>query len=117
MYIELQIGGELRGLKFNQHCYINFYKEVDLTDYEGTFQYAAVWAALKANAYVKRIEFTEKYETVCDWVDLMKLEDKKTVKETFENSEVYKNLVEDGKQELNNKPAKKKTLKSSIMTV
>lgn len=116
-YLQLEIGGQLRGLKFNTHAYVNFYKEVDMDDYEGTFHYAAVWAALKANAYVKRVEFTEKYETVCDWVDVMSLEDKEQVKDAFANSATYKNLVKDGKQEDDKEPAKKKILKSTTMTV
>lgn len=116
-YIEIQIGGELRGLKFNQLCYRTFYDKIDLEDYEGTFYYSAVWAALKANAYVKKKEFTEEWETVCDWVDLISREDKKKINEAFENSEVYKNLVADGKEDQDNKPAKKKISKSTMMTV
>lgn len=116
-YIQIQLGGELRGLKFNQLTYITFYKEVDQNNYEGTFHYAAVWAALKANAYVKRIEFTQTWETVCDWVDIMTAEDKDMVQNEFSNSATFKSLVKDGEQNQEEEPAKKKILENTMMTV
>lgn len=114
-YIEIKIGGELRGLKFNQLAYINFYKKVDQEDYVGTFHYAAVWGALKATAYVKGLEFTENWETVCEWVDAISVEDKEKITHEFSSTATFKNLVKDGSEE--KEPPKKKTLKNTMMTV
>lgn len=96
-YLQINIGGKLRGLKFNQLAYITFYKFIDLENFDSTFHYAAVYAALLANAYVKREEFTETFETVCGWVDEATVEDKNAVLEAFNSTAYWKKIVEDGK--------------------
>lgn len=112
-------GSNARGLKFNQLAYITFYEKVDQDNYLGTFHYAAVYGALKANAYVKGQEFTETFESVCDWVDEMSKEDKEKVTEVFGNTAYFKKLVEDGagNVEVKDGPSKKKKLKNTIQNV
>lgn len=73
-YIQIEIGGELRGLKFNMLSRIEAAKKVDFDRLESTTLYAYVYAGLLANAYVKQVEFTTDYETVCDWVDAVPTE-------------------------------------------
>ena len=97
-YIQLELGGKLRGLKFNQYTYIKFYEKVSPDDYIATFHYAAVFAALKSNAYVKGEEFTETWEDVCSLVDAMKTEDKDKVAEVFNNTAYFRKAVEDGEK-------------------
>jgi len=97
-YIQLELGGKLRGLKFNQYTYIKFYEKVAQDDYIATFHYAAVFAALKSNAYVKGEEFTETWEDVCSLVDAMKTEDKDKVAEVFNNTAYFRKAVEDGEK-------------------
>lgn len=67
-YIQLNLGGKLRGLKFNNLALEVFTKN---TDYETTQAdlYACIYAGLKGNAYVKREEVDFSFETVCDWCD------------------------------------------------
>lgn len=109
-YLQLEIGGQTRGLKFNQKAYITFYDFVDKKDFEGTFHYAAIYAALLANAYVKREEFTETFETVCDWVDLLSADDKTAVTKVFNETAFWKKLVEDGAKEVEDNTKKKKRM-------
>lgn len=104
-YVQVNIGGQLRGLKFNELAYTEFYSKVDLNNYVGTFNYAAVWSGLMSNAYVKREEFTVTFETVCEWVDEMSREDKLKVQTTFVDTAYFKQAVKDGEAV---QPAKKK---------
>jgi hypothetical protein len=73
-YLQIEIGGELRGLKFNMLSRIEAAKKVDFERLESTTLYAYVYAGLLANAYVKQVEFNTDYETVCDWVDAIPTE-------------------------------------------
>jgi len=92
------LGGKARGLKFNQYTYIKFYEKVSPDDYIATFHYAAVFAALKSNAYVKGEEFTDTWEDVCNMVDAMSAEDKALVADVFNNTAYFKKAVEDGEK-------------------
>lgn len=58
-YIQIEIGGKARGLKFNQYAMVTFYKHVDLKDYDASSVYAMIYGGLKANCYVKREEFVD----------------------------------------------------------
>lgn len=109
-YIQLEIGGKARGLKFNQKTYKVFYDYIDPSDHIGSFHYAAVYAAITSNCYVKREEFTESFETVCGWVDEMSNEDKMTVTNVFSETAYFKKAVEDGEAETKKKEPKKKNL-------
>lgn len=117
-YIQLEKDGQKVGLKFNQKAYMEFYKRVDSEDFVGTFHYAAAYAALSANAYVKELDFTESFESVCDWVDTLSTEDKELITKTFNDTAYFKKLVEDGsKVKTEDAPTKKKTSKNTMKTV
>lgn len=118
-YLQLNIDGRLHGLKFNQMMYMVFYENLDQERFTATFYYAAVYAALKANAYVKKEEFITSFEEVCDWVDGMTEEDKEKVMEVFNGTAYWKEQVKKGKELTEEKtPAEKKSkLKSTTKKV
>lgn len=97
-YIQLHIGGQLRGLKFSNGAYVTFYENVDHKNYLATFYYAVIFAGLSANAYAKREDFTETFETVCDWVDAMSEEDKAAALKVFSETEYWVKQIEEGKK-------------------
>lgn len=107
-YVKLKVGGEERGLKFNQMAYILFYKHVDLVEYVATMHYAIVYAGLRANAYVKSEEFEHSFSDVCDWVDDMTGEDKEKAVEAFSSTQQWQSLIEQGKAAEETKPEQKK---------
>ena len=98
-YIKVNLNGVEQGLKFNMLAYTEFYKKIDLANWEGSFHYAAVWAGLKTNAYIKATDFTDDFENVCDWVDGMSKKDKDALTKVFLETSVFKKLVEDGQPE------------------
>jgi len=106
-YIQIEIGGKLRGLKFNQYASIKFYKHVDLKDYDASSIYAMVYAGLAANSYVKREEFVDKdgdketpitFEMVCDWVDKLTDEVVIAVAGAFTESESFKKIIKESEK-------------------
>ena len=113
-YIQIEIGGKLRGLKFNQYAVITMAKFADLDNYEATAGYAMVYGGLKANCYVKREEPDFSFEQVCDWVDLLKPDDLVKVYEVFSEIQAYKNLITTGEKE--EKITKKKLKKIELKT-
>jgi len=91
-YIQINIGGKLRGWKVNQLTLEEWSKRMGATNTSAV--YSAVNAGLVANCYVKGIEPDFTFEDVCDWCDqlLATPEGLKTVeliKETFEKSDAY----------------------------
>lgn len=66
-YVQIEIGGRLRGLKFNQLSLEEYTKHVR----QGTASaiYATFFAGLMGNCYVKNEEPDFTFETVTDWVD------------------------------------------------
>lgn len=97
-YLQVNIGGQLRGLKFSNGAYVTFYETVDHNNYLASFYYAVIYAGLKANSYAKREEFTESFETVCDWVDAMSEEDKAAALKVFSETEYWKKQIDEGKK-------------------
>lgn len=73
-YIQVNIGGKDRGLKFNQLALEEYTKNVGLST--ATAIYATFYAGLMGNCYVKQEDPDFTFEQVCDWVDKM-LEDKR----------------------------------------
>lgn len=114
-YIQIEIGGKLRGLKFNQLAL----EVVSTHSGETTtgFMYALIYGGLKGNSYVKREEPDYSFEDVCDWVDAMHRETKtKTIEEVTKvmtETQIYKDLIQTGEdiQETD----KKKVLKKSAL--
>lgn len=114
-YLQKEIGGKLRGLKFNQDCLMTFYSEVDQKRTSTTSKIALLFAALQANSYVKKEEFIEKItkeidgkeveefvpitkEMVSDWADEMSEEDHFEIMQTFMASKPYVKIIEDNKK-------------------
>jgi len=108
-YIQIEIGGKLRGLKFLQHAVITMSKYVDIDNYAATSGYAMVYGGLKCNNYVKRVEDDFTFEQVCEWVDLLSREDLIKIHEVFAETQLYKDLVDKGATEVITKKKSKKT--------
>jgi len=115
-YIQITLGGSLKGLKFNQLTYITFYKFIDLLNFDATFHYAAVYAGLLSNAYVKREDFADEFETVCQWVDELSTDDRNKIVEAFNSTAYWQNIVKEGKAEKTVAQKKRKT-KSTLKNV
>jgi len=107
-YLRLNIGGQERGLKFNQMAYVLFYQHVDLAEYMATMYYAIIYAGLKANAYVKREEFEHSFEQVCEWVDEMNDEYKAAALKAFSETTIWQKAIEEGKKETKTPEQKKR---------
>jgi len=113
-YIQIEIGGKPRGLKFNQLAI-----EVLTTHNDGTnsaLVYGMVYGGLRGNSYVKREEADYTFEQVCDWVDEMK--DRATViasvSATLAETQLWKDLIETAvgdadKKKVIRQPNKKRT--------
>jgi len=89
-YVQIEIGGKLRGWKVNQMTLEIWSKKTNLESETVSSNYAAVYAGLISNCYVKNEEPDFTFEDVCDWVD--SLTDPKImelIKKTFEGSQVY----------------------------
>lgn len=112
-YIQVNIGGQLRGLKFNQMAVITMANYLDYENLTATYLYSVVFGGLAANAFVKREEFTESFETVCDWVDEVSVEDAQKIQACFEETQVYKKLVEVGQASTEEMTKKKQPKKSA----
>lgn len=110
-YIKINIGGQDRGLKFNQGALVTFQTKIDPDNIAGTTGYALIWAGLKANAYVKGEEFTETFETVCDWVDELPEGVILEVVKTFQETQMYQKMLPDNKKKLHPESTKRNRLK------
>lgn len=116
-YIQIEIGGKKQGLKFNQGALLIFQSKIDKDNISATTGYALIWAGLKSNAYVKGEEFTESFETVCDWVDALSEGTIEEVIKCFQETQAYKSLIpkdaddDDSKKKLPQKNMKRNALK------
>lgn len=113
-YIQIEIGGKLRGLKFNQYAMIILSQKVDPDNYNDTANYAMVYAGLTANCYVKGIEKDFTFEEVCDWVDLLSQKDIDDIDACLGETLAYKNLIAANEKKT---VSDKKKLKSTIVKV
>lgn len=98
-YVQIEIGGKLRGLKFNQMAVVILAQKVDHENYAATGNYAMVYGGLKANCYVKGEEPDFTFEDVCDWVDSLSAEDLIKIDAALMEAESYKKLVDQSKKE------------------
>ena len=98
-YLQIEIGGKSRGLKFNQLA-IEIMSQYNDTNTNTGFLYAMVYGGLRGNSYVKREEPDYTFENVCDWVD--ELKDKENVITELTNklqeTQIWKDLVDKGKE-------------------
>jgi hypothetical protein len=68
-YIQIEIGGKLRGLKFNQMAVEVFTMHLTDVGFDASTVYAMMYAGLKANCYQKQEEPDFTFADVVDWVD------------------------------------------------
>lgn len=68
-YIQINIGGKLRGLKFNQMAVEVFTQHLSDVGFDTSTVYAMVYAGLSANCYQKQEVQGFTFSDVIDWVD------------------------------------------------
>lgn len=110
-YIQLQIGGKQRGLKFNQMAIITMTKYMDFDNLAATYGYALVYAGLIANCYVKREEADFTFEQVCDWVETIDPAKLIEIRDVFESTQSFKTLQEAQKSDEPQTKKKQKNIK------
>lgn len=108
-YIQVEIGGKQRGLKFNQMAVITMTKYLDFENLAATYGYALVYAGLVANCYVKREEPDFTFEQVCDWVETLTPEKLVEIRDVFESTQTFKTLQENANPEPQTKKKQKST--------
>lgn len=98
-YIQIDIGGKLRGLKFNQLAIEIISTHNDTATNTG-FLYAMIYGGLRGNSYVKREEPDYDFEKVCDWVDEMGNKEEEIAKITacLTETQIWKELVKRGQE-------------------
>jgi hypothetical protein len=77
-YLQIEIGGKLRGMKFSQGTNIllrDKVKDYSDAEKEAFGGYCIIWAALKANCVIKGEAADFTFEDVCDWCDKLSVED------------------------------------------
>ncbi len=99
-YIQIEIGGKERGLKFNQLAIeiIASYNDGATTS---SFMYAMYYGGLRGNSYVKREETDYTFEQVCDWVDELKnkSEVNEKVVNMMQSTALWQELIKDGEDQ------------------
>ena len=116
-YIQIEIGGKLRGLKFNQLSLEEYTKHVGT----GTSSaiYATFYAGLVGNCYVKQEEPDFTFEEVTDWVDKIYEEGKKTeiekVCNIWADTYIYREWIKEFKERVRAilEPEEKKSKKKA----
>ena len=93
-YIQKEIGGRLRGLKFNTLSLREFMLKVDWERYAYTANYAMIWAGLFSNAYAKQEEVDFTFEQVIDWCDELTQTDFDEISNVMASTESYKKFME-----------------------
>jgi hypothetical protein len=111
-YIQMKIGGEPRGLKFNQMAVVTMTKYLDFENVPATYGYALVYSGLVASCYVKREEPNFTFEQVCDWVDELSIEELTQIRDKFEETQAFKNLINGSTEEQTKK--KQKSTKEKV---
>lgn len=106
-YLQIEIGGKQRGLKFNQLA-IELISQFNDTTTNTGFLYAMVYGGLRGNSYVKREEADYTFEDVCDWVDAMPNKDDVIIKitNTMTETQIWKDLVSKGQEVASEEPKK-----------
>lgn len=96
-YIQLNIGGKERGLKYNQMAILEIGQRALTSKYEpGTLQHdmysivCILFAGLRGNAYAKDSVEDFTFEDCTEWIDLMAEGDKEKMVEALTASEKYK---------------------------
>lgn len=98
-YIQIEIGGKLRGWKVNQMTIEIWSKLMNNDAFGASTTYGAVYGGLIANCYVKQEEPDFTFENVCEWVDELQFNDAgrkvlESVKKVFEESQQYISVID-----------------------
>lgn len=114
-YLQIEIGGKKRGLKFNQLA-IEIISKYNTGDTQSAFLYAMFYGGLRGNSYVKQEEPDYTFEEVCDWVDNLnnKAELITMVTNAMTETQIWKSLVKTGEEII--EEGKKKVSKSNAST-
>lgn len=88
-YIQVEIGGKLRGLKFNQMALLILQEKMEPGNLISGV-YGLVWGGLKANCYVKGEEVDFTFEQSCDWADELDESKLNEIRAAFQKTEAYK---------------------------
>ena len=102
-YIQVKLGGNDQGLKFNQLSIELFTENVNYEAVDTSSVYEIFFAGLMGNYYAKRKEVDFTFENVCDWVDeLYQNEPAKVTEvcEVFASTNAYKQWIEQFKEKI-----------------
>jgi hypothetical protein len=96
-YIQIEIGGKQRGLKFNQLSLETYTKNVG--NEVSTAIYATFYAGLIGNCYAKQEEPDFTFEDVTDWVDKLyeegRKEEIKKVCDLWADTYIYREWIKE----------------------
>lgn len=114
-YIQINIGGKERGLKFNQLA-IELMSQYNDSNTTTGFIYAMIYSGLRGASYVKREEPDYTFENVCDWIDNLENKDKiiNDVSAVLTETQIWKTLVKKGEEVVEEE--KKKASESNALT-
>lgn len=105
-YLQIEIGGKLRGWKVNQLAVEiwSHHMPFDLVLVDSAMLYAVVYGGLRGNSVVKNEDPDYTFEKVTEWVDEMpkvkRKELSQQLQELFAESNSYKEWLEDYKERL-----------------
>jgi cytochrome c1 len=117
MYINVNIGGKERGLKFNQMSLEVFTKNLDENAIKSTSIYATFYAGLVGNCYAKREEPDFTFEQVVDWVDELYETDQSTITkvcDAWEETNVFRTWLAEFQDRINTILGKEKKSKKKV---
>jgi hypothetical protein len=123
-YIQIELGGKLRGLKFNMYALEEYTKRIGIaldqaikrnsTDIsQATLVYACVYSGLIGNYYAKEIEQDFTFEDVTDWVDAASNKDLEAACNCLSETERYKEKLRAISEIASTEVVKKKVTKKS----
>lgn len=109
-YIQIEIGGKQRGLKFSQGTLILFQdsiKSYDEAEIKAFASHKLVWAALKTNSIIKGEEVNFSFADVFDWVEGLSEEVLLKIHAAFNESQGFAKELPEGKKKVKTKTTKK----------
>ncbi len=92
-YVQIEIDGIKRGLKFNNYAFNVARKKIVADDVEGTSGYAFFWGGLVANCYVKSEQPDFTFEQEVDWYDKLTTEQAEGISLAIQETQQYKDSV------------------------
>lgn len=115
-YLQIEIGGKKRGLKYNQLA-IEVMATYNDTETASAFMYALIYGGLRGNSYVKREEPDYTFEDVCDWVDNLKDKNEIILEATnkLTETQIFRDLVKKEEASDDTDKDKKKVSKNKRM--